>query len=344
MQGEPDMLGKLNRRHRTYYTASNAYNPRMQYNHLGWSDLRVSRIALGCAQFSSQFTLTPKTETDMVMIMHRALDLGINLWDTAPSYGDGASESIVGKALQGRRDKVVLATKVRNGATKPEDVEKSCDDSLKRLGIDYIDVLQVHWPSQSEPNELTIASLAKLVKAGKVRCASVSNFSQDQTDQARGVFPVASNQLPYALVWRYEEALFKHCGENNIGVLVYSPLGEGILTGRYDETTRFPPGDVRNHCVFFRTDVMPHALKVTAAVKQIAVKHGVTPAQVAINWTAHRPHISSVIVGSSSISQVEQNAAALDFDLDDEDGQQLEAASAIYLNTAPRFKTMWAKD
>jgi aryl-alcohol dehydrogenase-like predicted oxidoreductase len=319
-------------------------NPNMRYNKLGWSNLTVSEIALGCAQFSNQFTKTQKTEADMIAIMHRALDLGINLWDTAPSYGNGDSERVVGKALRGRRDKVVLATKIQYGHTMPEAVEASCDESLKRLDTDYIDLLQIHWPSDDEPNELTIAGLAKLVQAGKVRYAALSNFSKDQTDLAWCVYPVASNQLPYALVWRYEEDLIRYCGEqHHIGVLVYSPLGEGILTGRYDETSTFPPGDVRNHCVFFRPEVMPLALKVTAAVRQVAEKHALTPAQVAINWTARRPYVSSVIVGSSSIAQVEQNAAAVNWEMDDEDSRLLGAASDEYMSAAPRFRTMWAK-
>lgn len=313
----------------------------MRYNKLGWSGLIVSEVALGCAQFSSQFTKTPKTEADMIAIMHRALDLGITLWDTAPSYGEGESEMIVGKALMGCRDRVVLATKVQYGHTMPEMVRDSCEASLRRLGTDYIDLLQIHWPSDDEPNELTIAGVAQLVKAGKVRYAALSNFKQDQVDLAWCVYPVASNQLPYALVWRYDEPLIKYCGDNKIGVLAYSPLGEGILTGRYDENTVFPAGDVRNHCVFFRPNVMPHALKVTEAVKQVAARHNVTPAQAAINWTARQPHISSVIVGSSSIQQVEQNAAAMDWDMDDEDRALLLAASDTYLATAPVFRTMW---
>ena len=282
----------------------------MRYNKLGWSNLKVSEITLGCAQFSEQFTKTHKSEADMIAILHRSLDLGINMWDTAPSYGNGASETIVGKALQGRRDKVFVATKVRTHAAMPELVEESCDESLRRLNTDYIDVLQIHWPSSDEPNELTIAGVARMVKAGKVRYAAVSNFNQDQVDLAWCVYPVVSNQLPYALVWRYDESLIKYCGEHKIGVLAYSPLGEGVLTGRYDETTAFPRGDVRNHCVFFRPDTLGHALRVTDVLKQIAAKHQATPAQVAINWTARQPFISSVIVGSSSIHQVEQNTAA----------------------------------
>jgi aryl-alcohol dehydrogenase-like predicted oxidoreductase len=315
----------------------------MHYNKLGWSNLNVSEVALGCAQFSNQFTKTQKTEADMIAIMHRALDLGINLWDTAPSYGNGMSETVVGKALQGRRDKVVVATKIKYGHATPELVEESCNESLRRLGADYIDVLQIHWPSRDEPDELTIAGLARMVKAGKVRFAALSNFNQVQTDLAACVFPVVSNQLPYALVWRYDEALIQYCGEHRIGVLAYSPLGEGILTGRYDEQSQFPSGDVRNHCVFFRPNVMPLALKVTAAARQIAEKHGATPAQVAINWTACQPHISSVIVGSSSIQQVEQNAAAVEWKLDAEDIALLKAASDEYMATAPRFRTMWER-
>jgi aryl-alcohol dehydrogenase-like predicted oxidoreductase len=314
----------------------------MRYNKLGWSDLTVSEVSLGCAQFSGQFIKTQKTEADMIAIMHRALDLGINLWDTAPGYGNGYSETVVGKGLQGRRDKVVLATKVQYEHFSPEMVEASCDASLKRLSTDHIDVLQIHWPSKSEANELTVAGIALMVKKGKVRFAALSNFSQRQTELAGCVFPVVSNQLPYALVWRYDEPLIRYCGEHGIGVLAYSPLGEGILTGRYDETTTFPKGDVRNHCVFFRPDVMPLALKVTAAARRVAEKHGVTPAQVVINWTARQPHISSVIVGSSSIQQVEQNAAAMDWEMDDEDRALLAAASEAYMATAPRFETMWA--
>jgi len=314
----------------------------MRYNRLGASSLIVSEIALGCAQFSAQFTKTHKTEADMIDIMHHALDCGITLWDTAPGYGDGYSEIMVGKALKGRRDRVVLATKVNYDHATPEMVRHSCEESLRRLDTDYIDLLQVHWPSDKEENYMTVVGIAMLIKEGKVRAAGVSNFNRAQTEDALCVFPIASNQLPYALVWRYEEPSFEFCGQNNVGVLAYSPLGEGILTGRYDETTVFPPGDVRNHCVFFRPDVLPHALKVTAAARRVAEKHGVTPAQVAINWVARQPHITSVIVGSSSVAQAAQNAAAVDWEMDDDDRAILKAASEEYQAAAPRFAHMWA--
>lgn len=313
----------------------------MRHNTLGSSSLVVSEIALGCAQFSDQFTKTRKTEADMIAIMHHALECGITLWDTAPGYGDGYSETMVGKALKGRRERVVLATKVNYEHATPEMVRKSCEESLRRLDTDYIDLLQVHWPSRKEENYMTVAGIAMLIKEGKVRAAGVSNFNRMQTEDALCVYPIASNQLPYALVWRYEEPLFEFCGQNTVGVLAYSPLGEGILTGRYDETTTFPPGDVRNHCVFFRPEVMPHALKVTAAARQIAEKHGVTPAQVAINWVARQPYITSTIVGSSSIAQVTQNAAAVSWEMDDEDRALLRAASDTYAANAPRFAHMW---
>lgn len=313
----------------------------MRYNILGSSSLVVSEIALGCAQFSDQFARTRKTEADMIAIMHHALERGITLWDTAPAYGDGYSETVVGKALKGRRDRVVLATKVSYEHATPEMVRRSCEESLRRLDTDYIDLLQVHWPSNTEENYMTVAGIAVLIKEGKVRAAGVSNFNRAQTEDALCVCPVASNQLPYALVWRYEEPLFEFCAQNNVGVLAYSPLGEGILTGRYDETTTFPPGDVRNHCVFFRPDIMPHALKVTAAARQVAEKHGVTPAQVAINWVVRQPHITSAIVGSSSLDQVAQNAAAVEWEMDDEDRALLRAASDAFHAAVPRFAHMW---
>ena len=315
----------------------------MRYNTLGSSSLVVSEIALGCAQFSPQFTKTHKTEADMIAIMHHALDCGITLWDTAPSYGDGYSEVMVGRALKGRRDRVVLATKVSYDHATPEMVRHSCEESLRRLDTDYIDLLQVHWPSDKDENYMTVAGIAMLIKEGKVRAAGVSNFNAAQTEDALCVYPIASNQLPYALVWRYEEPLFEFCGRNTVGVLAYSPLGEGILTGRYDETTTFPPSDVRNRCVFFRPEVMPHALKVTAAARQVAEKHGVTPAQVAINWVARQPHITSTIVGSSSIEQATQNAAAVAWEMDDEDRATLKTASDAYMSVAPRFAHMWSK-
>jgi aryl-alcohol dehydrogenase-like predicted oxidoreductase len=219
---------------------------------------------------------------------------------------------------------------------------KSCEDSLRRLDTDYLDLLQVHWPSDKEENYMTVAAMARLVRDGKVRSIGVSNFNQAHTEETLCVHPVASNQLPYALVWRYEEPLIAYCGARQVGVLAYSPLGEGILTGRYDQATQFPAGDVRNHCVFFRPDVMPHALRVTEALKHVAARHGVTPAQAAINWTARQPHITSVIVGSSSVAQVEQNAAAVAWEMDAEDEAALRAASDAYLENAPRYATMWS--
>ncbi len=199
----------------------------MQYHKLGTSNLVVSEVALGCAQFSNQFTKTHKTEADMIAIMHRALDLGITLWDTAPGYGEGASEIVVGKALKGRRDKVVLATKVQYGHASPEAVYDSCHASLKRLDTDYIDLLQVHWPVDSAENYMTVAAVAKLIRDGKVRCAGVSNFNAAQTEETLCVHAVGSNQLPYALVWRYDEPLIRYCGEHGVGRPGLQPAGRG---------------------------------------------------------------------------------------------------------------------
>ena len=192
-------------------------------------------------------------------------------------------------------------------------------DPKADIAAEHIDLLQIHWPSTTEDNYMTVAAVAALIKAGKVRVAGVSNFNLAQTDEALCVHPIASNQLPYALVWRYDEPLFAHCGRHGVGVLAYSPLGEGILTGRYDQATVFPEDDVRNACVFFRPEVMPWALRVTEALRRVAARHGATPAQAAINWTARQPNITSVIAGSSSLQQVEQNAAAVDWELDGED-------------------------
>ena len=291
---------------------------------------RVSVIGLGCWQFgSSDWGYgNDYARRDAGAIVERALDLGVNLVDTAEIYAYGQSERIVGEAIRDRRDDVFLATKLFPLLPLAPVVEQRAQASARRLGVDAIDLYQVHWPNPVVPNGPTMDGMQRVIAKGLVRHAGVSNFSRTRWEDAERRLgrPVISNQVQYSLVQRKpERELLPYAQRVARLVIVYSPLAQGLLSGRYDGTNP-PRGWVRRGNVLFLRENIARAGELLDALRQVAKVHDATPAQVALAWVIRHPNVVA-IPGASSVAQLESNVAAADLELSDDDDARLNSAA-----------------
>ncbi len=302
----------------------------MQRRPLGDSGLEVSLVALGTWALGGDIeTWGHVDDRESIATIHQALDCGINLIDTAPIYGLGHSEEIVGKAIQGRRDELLLATKcgLLFPASKDElsprcltrdGVLLECERSLRRLRTDVIDLYQCHWPDPQTPVTETMEALTTLLEQGKVRAIGVCNFSCQQLATAREFCPIHALQPHFSMLHRRaSEDLIPYCIECHIGVLPYSPLVKGLLTGKFTATDRF--SDVRARDPDFMGERYRRNLRVVDELKGIARSYGKTVAQLAINWAAARPGVTAPIVGAKRPSQVLENAGGVGWTITQED-------------------------
>lgn len=300
----------------------------MDYRRLGKSELNVSVIGLGTWAIGGKFW-GHTDEAAAIAAIRKAIDSGINLIDTAPIYGEGHSEEMVGKAVKGHRHQVVIATKcgarfkgpdLVNDLT-PKSIRKEVEVSLKLLGTDVIDLYQCHFPDPNTPIEETMAEMAKMKAEGKIRAIGVSNFDAVLLRRTQKVAQIASNQVGYSMLNRgIENELIPFCLEQDIGILAYGPMGGGILTGKYKQKPKFEGGDARTW--FYNFYEEPLWSKVQALLKElekIAARHGKPVSQVAVNWVRQQPGIASALVGARNPQQAEANAAAGDWQLSAED-------------------------
>lgn len=298
----------------------------MRFTEIGKSGIKVSVVALGTWAMGGDFWGAIDDQL-CIDALHAGLDHGINLIDTAPVYGRGYSETLVGKAIFDRRDKVVLATKCgldivtekggRNA--KREALFAEVEASLKRLQTDYIDLYQVHWPDQNTPIEETMQALLDLKQQGKIRAIGVSNFDVDQMKQCMAVGQLDCLQPPYSLLDRdIEKEIMPFCVENNIGMLSYGSLGAGMLTGKFTEPPKVEGGDKRaNFYPYFKEPLFSKGLELVEVLKTIAADNGKPTSHVAINWVAQQKGMSSALVGCKNPKQAIENAAAGDWSLSD---------------------------
>ena len=297
--------------------------------HVEVAGLKVSAIGLGTWQFGSREWGYGKSyaETDAVDIVHRALDLGVNLIDTAEIYAFGQSERIVGRAIAGRRDDAFLATKVFPVLPLAPIVVQRGRASAARLGVDVLDLYQVHWPNPVVPLSTTMEGMRRLQDDGVVRNVGVSNFSASRWEQAERVLgrPVVTNQVEYSLVARKpDRETVPYALRNGRIVIAYSPLGQGLLSGRYDADNA--PGGVRATNPLFLQENLERAHDLLTALRDIAKTHDATPSQVALAWVIRRPNVVA-IPGASSVAQLESNVAAADLELSDDEDERLTDAS-----------------
>jgi len=305
---------------------ANSLEP-VKTNKLGAADLELTRVGLGTWAIGGsgwQYAWGPQDDADSIATIQRALDLGVNWIDTAAAYGLGHSEEVVGRALAGRRERVIVATKCGRtwnpGDTqifsrlKKQSVRAELEASLRRLKTDRIDLYQVHWPDPPEDIEEAWAEIAGQVQAGKIRYAGVSNFSVEQLRLIQPIHPVASLQPPYSLLRRdAEKELLPFCAANGI-----APMQMGLLTGAFnrERVAALPPDDLRGRNPFFAEPQLTRNLELVEKLKPIAARAGRSLAELAIAWVLRRPEVTAAIVGGRRPAQVEEPARAADWDLD----------------------------
>jgi len=307
----------------------------MEYAKLGTSDLTVSRIGLGTWAMGG-WMWGGTDEAQAIAAIHRALDLGINLIDTAPVYGFGLSEEIVGKALaaRGRRDDVVIATKVglewdnqqrvwRN-ATRQR-IRQEIEDSLRRLRTDYIDLYQVHWPDPDTPIEETAEELHRLYKEGKIRAIGVSNYTPEQMDVWRQVAPLHSNQLQLNLFQAHLlDTAFAYCADHGIATLTWGTLAHGLLTGKITADTTFPEDDLRSRHPMFRGEHFRQYLAAVERLKAFAAETGKTVTQLAVRWVLAQRGVTVALWGARRPQQLDEVEGAMGWNLSAEDLEQIQ--------------------
>ena len=287
----------------------------MQKRTLGKSDLDVSVVGLGTWAMGNDF-FGEVDDSQSISAIQSAIDSGINLIDTAPAYGAGHSEEVVGKAIKGRRDEVIVATKVGIIRTatdfvrnlKPESIRQEIDDSLRRLGVDTIDLYQIHWPDPNTPLEDSLEELIKIREQGKYRYLGVSNFDPKLMTQAEEQAGIVSLQPQFSLLVRdIEDEILPFCQKNSFGVLSYGTLAGGILTGKFKRDKFYQ---------FFKEPEWTAIQGLLAEIRAIADELGVTPAQVSTRWSIQQPGITTALVGAKNADQAAANAKAGEFVLE----------------------------
>jgi aryl-alcohol dehydrogenase-like predicted oxidoreductase len=313
----------------------------MNKKRLGNSDLDLTPIGLGTWAIGGlgyQYSWGPQDDQDSIEAIHRALELGINWIDTAAGYGLGHSEEIISRALadwSGSRPYVFTKCGLRwdekGNITKvltPESLRQECEDSLRRLGVEVIDLYQIHWPTEvQEENDVGWEAMAALQKEGKVRWIGLSNFSVEQMRHAQAIAPITSLQPPYSLVRReIEEQILPFCQQEGIGVINYSPMFSGLLTGAMtkERAASLPDNDWRRLDPEFQEPKLSKNLALVDYLREIGSEQGRSPAEVAIAWTLHHPAVTGAIVGARSAVQVEGFIGAMDFRLNADQLQKIE--------------------
>lgn len=307
----------------------------MEYTELGKTGIHVSKICFGTWAYGGDWGNIDTTAAKAAI--RKALDLGVNFFDTAQAYGFGASERLLGEALQpeirGRRSEIFLATKGglrQDGDGMSRDSSRSwirqgVEDSLRFLGTDYVDFYQIHWPDPKTPFEETAATLDELVREGKIRFVGVSNYDDTQMRAFEQVRKLDVLQPPYHLFRRdIEEKILSYCQEHGIGVLAYGPLAHGLLAGKYTTETTFPADDWRSKSDLFKGEKFKKNLGVVEELKHFASARGYTVAQLAIAWVLANPAVDVAIVGARNPGQIEGTTPAASIQLSRDDLREIE--------------------
>jgi aryl-alcohol dehydrogenase-like predicted oxidoreductase len=312
----------------------------METRRLGKTDLEITPIGFGSWAIGGgdwEFAWGPQDEREAIEAIERAVDLGMNWIDTAAVYGLGHSEEVVGRAVRGMARKPYIFTKCSmtwddqrkiHRSLKADSVRRECEASLRRLGVETIDLYQIHWPNPAAEIEEGWETLARLREEGKVRHIGVSNFNVEQMRRIQPIAPIASLQPPYSLLKReVEREILPYCWEHHIGVIVYSPMASGLLTGAMtrERVANFPQDDWRRNNPEYREPRLSHNLALTEFLRRIGARHGRSAGEVAIAWTLRHPAVTGAIVGGRNGRQVEGIIGAGEFRLGEEGPREIEA-------------------
>jgi aryl-alcohol dehydrogenase-like predicted oxidoreductase len=312
----------------------------MDKKRLGNSDMDLTPIGIGAWAMGGggwAFAWGPQDDDDSIAAIHAALDAGVNWIDTAAVYGLGHSEEVVARALAGRSKRPYVFTKCErtwneqgqiSGSLKAASIRRECEDSLRRLRLDAIDLYQIHWPEPAADVEEGWTTLAKLKEEGKIRWIGVSNFDAAQLERCRKIAPVTSLQPPYSAISPEVQAeALPYCLRHGIGAIAYSPMKSGLLTGTMtkERVAAFPPDDFRRKAPAFLEPRLSRNLDLADLMKRIGAGHGRTAGEVAIAWVLHNPAITAAIVGMRSAAQAKGVIGALDFRLSPEEIAQIES-------------------
>jgi len=311
----------------------------VQKQQLGYTDLELTTVGLGTWAIGGsgwQYAWGPQNDEEAIAAILAALDKGVNWIDTAAVYGLGHSEELVGKALKQTARKPFIATKCGLlwdsqgqiiNCLEGKSIRQECDASLKRLGIDVIDLYQIHWPRPDKDIERAWQEMANLAEKGKIRYLGASNFDVGQIKRVQKIHPVASLQPPYSMLHReVENELLGYCAENNIGVVAYSPMQEGLLTGKFStqRLASLAPDDHRRKSPEFNEPQFSATLELVENLRPIAERNGRTLAQLAISWVLRRDEVTAAIVGARRPNQIAETAPASDWILAAEDIEEIE--------------------
>jgi len=304
----------------------------MKTKKLGRSSLEITAVGLGTWAIGGagwQFSWGPQDDELSIQTIFKAIDLGINWIDTAAAYGLGHSEEMVGKALKGMKEKPIIATKCERvwdsmgnlgGSLKRDSIKHEAESSLKRLGIDTIDLYQIHWPDPDNEIEEGWQAISELIKEGKIRYGGVSNFSVSQMERAEKIYPITSLQPPYSMIVPgIEDKILGYCYKTKIGVISYSPMYKGLLSGSFtkERMENLSPDDHRHKDSHFQEPELSINLTFVNKLSRLAEIYGMTVSQLAIAWTLRRPELTAAIVGARRPEQIMETYLAADLELDE---------------------------
>ncbi len=322
----------------------------MEYRKLGDTDIQVSVVAMGCWQIAGDAVWGDQDQSTSIKTVHAALEAGVNFFDTAEAYSDGESEVVLGKALADRRSEAIVASKVdRNNLAGPF-LRKSCEASLQRLGMDYLDLYQIHWPNPKIPLLDTMETMLKLKEEGKIRAIGVSNFGARGLTELMTNWRCESNQLPYNLIWRaIEYEIRPMCEKHGIGILCYSPLAQGLLTGKFRNADEVPEGRARSRHFSKTRPEARHSengceqetFEAIGKFLQICEEMGKPTHEVALAWLLHQPVVTSVLAGARSPEQLHKNIKSVELKLSASDIAKLNEATDPLKKTLGTNPDMW---